>query len=102
MSDPAQVIDDQGASRFEMVKDGATAELVYRRRADRLILLHTGVPDALAGHGIGGQLVRAAVERAAKERLTVVPLCPFAREWLERHPDVANTVNVDWGAPPDD
>jgi uncharacterized protein len=102
MSDPAQVIDDQGESRFEVVVDGATAELVYRRRADRLILVHTAVPATLAGHGIGGQLVRAAVARAARERLTLVPLCPFARDWLERHPDEASTVNVDWGAPPDD
>jgi uncharacterized protein len=102
MSNPAQVIDAQDASRFEIAMDGAIAELAYRRRADRLVLVHTGVPAALAGHGIGGQLVRAAVERAAKERLTLVPLCPFARNWLERHPDVASTVNVDWGAPPDD
>lgn len=102
MSDPAHVIDDYDQSRFEVLLDGAIAELVYRRRADRLILIHTGVPEQLAGHGIGGQLVQAAVDRAAKERLTLVPLCPFARDWLERHPDVAETVNVDWGAPPDD
>jgi len=102
MSDPAHVIDDQGQSRFEVVMDGAVAELTYRRRADRLVLIHTGVPDQMAGHGIGGQLVRAAVDRAAKERLTLVPVCPFARDWLERHPDVADTVDVDWGAPPDD
>jgi len=102
MSEPAQVIDDQDASRFEVVLDGAVAELTYRRRADRLILVHTGVPDAMGGRGIGGRLVRAAVERAGKERLTLVPLCPFARDWLEHHPDVADTVNVDWGAPPED
>jgi hypothetical protein len=29
--------------------------------------------------------------------LTVVPLCPFARGWLERHPDVAARATVDWG-----
>jgi uncharacterized protein len=102
MSDPVHVVDDQGRCRFEVVLDGAVAELLYRRRADRLVLLHTEVPDAMSGHGVGGQLVRAAVERAARERLTVVPVCPFARSWLEHHADVAATVNVDWGAPPDD
>lgn len=102
MSDPARVIDDHAESRFEIEIDGVVAELVYRRRADRLVLTHTGVPDQLAGQGLGGQLVRAAVDRAAKERLTLVPICPFARDWLERHPDVADTVDVDWGAPPDD
>jgi uncharacterized protein len=102
MSEPARVTDDQDRFRFEVVLDGAVAELLYRRRADRLVLLHTEVPDAMSGHGVGGQLVQAAVERAAREHLTVVPVCPFARSWLERHADVADTVNVDWGAPPDD
>jgi predicted GNAT family acetyltransferase len=102
MTDASRVTDDQADSRFELVVDGTVAELVYRRRADRLVLTHTGVPAELAGHGIGGQLVQAAVERAIRDHLTVVPLCPFARHWLERHPDVAATVNVDWGAPPDD
>jgi uncharacterized protein len=54
------------------------------------------VPDALEGRGIGAQLVRAAVSRAAAEGLTVVPICSYARAWLERHPDVAGTVTIDW------
>ena len=87
MSDVSRVVDDQGKSKFEIVIDGAVAELVYRRRADRLVLVHTGVPESLAGRGIGGLLVQAAVDWAAKDRLTVVPFCPFARDWLERHPD---------------
>ncbi len=102
MSDVSRVTDDQAGSRFEIEIDGHLAELTYRRRANRLVLVHTGVPDALGGQGIGGQLVQAAVDRAARERLTVVPLCPFARKWLERHPDIAEKVNVDWGAPPED
>jgi predicted GNAT family acetyltransferase len=102
MSGTAEVTDDHADSRFEIAADGLVAELVYRRRADRLVLVHTGVPQELAGQGLGGQLVAAAVERAARDRLTIVPLCPFARDWLERHPGAAATVNIDWGAPPDD
>ena|SRR5271166_5949334 len=102
MSDGPHVTDHKTESRFELAADGAVAELVYRRRADRLVLIHTEVPDKLAGQGIGGRLVHAALDRAASEGLTVVPLCPFARTWLERHPQEADTVDVDWGAPPDD
>jgi hypothetical protein len=29
--------------------------------------------------------------------MTVVPLCLFARGWLERHPDTANRATIDWG-----
>lgn len=80
--------------RFELVEDGETAELTFRRVGPRLVLIHTGVPDALEGRGIGGRLVQAAVDYAIEEGLTIVPRCPFARAWLERHPDVAATVPI--------
>jgi uncharacterized protein len=102
MNEDEKVIDNRADSRFELTVDGAVAELIYRRRADRLVLMHTEVPKEFGSRGIGGRLVRAAVERASGEGLTVVPLCPFARTWLERHPDVAENVNVDWGEPPED
>jgi predicted GNAT family acetyltransferase len=96
VSEPLQVTDNQAESRFELTADGHLAELDYRRRANRLVLVHTEVPESLGGRGIGGLLVQAAVDRAAAEQLTVVPLCPFARRWLERHEDQAARVTVDW------
>jgi uncharacterized protein len=99
MTDAARVTDNQADSRFEVSADGALAELIYRRRADRLVLVHTQVPKALGGRGVGGQLVRAALRKAAADHLIVVPLCPFARDWLERHPDEAGNVTIDWGGP---
>lgn len=96
VSDSADVIDNADQSRFELHADGRLAELVYRLRGDRLVLIHTGVPPELEGHGIGGKLVAAAIDRAAHEGLTVVPSCPFARGWLERHPETASRTPVDW------
>ncbi len=95
MGDAPQIVDNEAASRFEVSIDGQVAELVYRRHGDRLVLVHTGVPDELEGRGVGGMLVRTAVERAVQQGLTVVPLCPFARRWLERHPEVASRVSVE-------
>jgi predicted GNAT family acetyltransferase len=97
MSDDQQLDDNQADSRFELRADGELAELVYRRSGQRLVLIHTGVPAALEGRGIGGTLVTAAVDRAERDGLTIVPMCPFARRWLQRHPDVAGRVSVDWG-----
>ncbi len=97
MTDSRQITDNQEASRFELRVDGHLAELRYRRRGDRLVLTHTGVPPELEGQGIAGGLVTAAVDRAARENLTVVPLCPFAHRWLARHPGVAAGVAIDWG-----
>lgn len=97
MSDEPDVVDDEAATRFEITANGLVAELVYRRNGRRLVLIHTGVPAELEGRGLGGTLVRAAIDRAARDGLTIVPLCPFARGWLERHADVAARVAVDWG-----
>ena len=96
VSDSADVIDDPDASRFELRADGWLAELVYRIRGDRLVLIHTEVPLELEGRGIGGRLVTAAVYRAMRDGLTLVPLCPFARGWLERHPEAASRAVIDW------
>jgi uncharacterized protein len=93
-----QITDDQAASRFELMTEGGLAELRYRRHGNRLVIIHTEVPPELGGRGLGGALVAAALDRAEREGLTLVPLCPFARTWLEHHPDAAAKVTIDWGA----
>jgi uncharacterized protein len=92
------VYDDQAGSRFTLEEDGHEAELVYELDGDRLVLVHTGVPDELGGRGLGGVLVKSALQRATAEGLTVVPRCPFARSWLEKHPDDVGAVPVEWPA----
>ena len=95
--DGIAVTRNEETSRFELRSGGRVAELVYRQHGNRLVLLHTGVPTELEGHGFGGRLVTAAVDYAAGHGLAVVPLCPFTRAWLERHPDLASRTPVEWG-----
>jgi predicted GNAT family acetyltransferase len=74
--------------------------LDYEVEDGRLVLVHTEVPKQLGGRGLGGRLVQAGVERAAREGLTVAPWCPYARKWLRDHPDAIASVVVDWSEPP--
>ena len=90
------VIDNEAEERFEIELDGHLAQLAYDVEDGRLTLIHTEVPAELEGHGIGGQLVTAAVDRAVRDRLTIVPECPFARGWLQRHPDIARRAEIRW------
>ena len=90
------VVDDPEHQRLLVERDDGAAELDYERDGDRFVVIHTGVPESARGEGLGGVLVRAAVERAAAEGLTLVPLCPYARRWLREHGDVASTVAIDW------
>jgi uncharacterized protein len=96
VNESPDVVDNTENSRFEQRADGQLAVLFYRHRGNRLVLIHTEVPVELEGQGIGGALVTTAVHRAAQEGLTLVPLCPFARGWLERHPEVAGQAVIDW------
>lgn len=88
------VTDNQADSQLELLVDGHTARIEYHLEPGRLVLDHTVVPDELGGRGLGGVLVRAALRRAEDEGLDLVPVCPFARSWLEKHPDDAARVRV--------
>ncbi len=96
MAEDENVIDNHAAHRFEFAADGHRAVLTYTIDGALFTLVHTVVPDELGGRGVGGLLVRAAVDRAVADGLTIVPHCPFARSWLEKHPDIAASVDIDW------
>jgi uncharacterized protein len=81
------IVDNPAAGRFEYRDGDHLAELVYRIDGNRLVLIHTGVPDELGGRGLGGKLVRASLDKARSDGLVIDPQCPFAREWLSKHPD---------------
>ena len=96
-----EVVHNAAQHRFELHPDGIEGQagpdadvafLVYDQRGGRMILVHTEVPARFEGRGLGGMLVRAAVEYARAQQLRVVPLCPFARAYLQRHPEYADRV----------
>ncbi|MCO6049982.1 N-acetyltransferase [Mesorhizobium sp. RP14(2022)] len=74
--------------RYVIRHDGTEAEMTYSRVGDRLLIIdHTGVPDALRGKGMGERMVRQAVEDARAGGYAIMPLCPFAKAQIARHPD---------------
>ena len=98
MSDqrPAVVHDSDG-ERFIVTVDGETAELVYRKTGSQIVFMHTGVPAALEGRGIGSALAKTGLEYARAEGLEVVPLCPFVRGYIERKPEYQGLVQKSSG-----
>jgi predicted GNAT family acetyltransferase len=86
MAEEIEVSHDAAQQRFEAVVDGVRAELDYEQRGDLICLTHTGVPPAIGGRGVGGALVRSALEYARAKGLKVKPRCEYAASYIERHP----------------
>ena len=82
-----RVTDNRVAHRFEFVTGGEVAVLIYERRGDALVFVHTEVPPALRGRGLGKALVKAGLEAARREGLRIVPVCPFVKAFLRKHPE---------------
>lgn len=90
------IIDRQDQHRFVGTEEGLEAQLVYRVDGNTLALVHTEVPEALGGRGLGGELVQAAVDRAVTTGETLRPECSYARRWLQKHEDAAAKVTIEW------
>ncbi|MEU3609561.1 GNAT family N-acetyltransferase [Streptomyces sp. NPDC035033] len=85
--------DDRENGRLEAyVGDAFAGVIVYFALDDEphaLVVVHTVVDADHEGKGIAGALVRAFYAKAAREGVPVVPLCPYAAKWAERHPEEA-------------
>ena len=85
--------DNEAAGRYELEADGhVAAVLMYRDRQGRRVLVHTEVDPAFEGRGLGTTIVRETLDDVRRRGLKIVPLCPFVREYLERHPEDADLV----------
>lgn len=72
--------------RFELdLGDGSLAIAVYELRPGQIVFIHTEVPKAHEGRGIGSALIRFALQSARDRELKVVPICPFFAAYIRKH-----------------
>lgn len=85
--DQAQVRDNRDLQRFELSVDGQVAFADYRRQPGRLVVTYVEAPPPLRGTGAAGRLMKGLLDQARSEHLKVLPLCSYARAWMQRHPE---------------
>lgn len=87
------VADNAGQRRYEARQGSEVVGFItYRLHPGRMTLIHTEVAAALEGKGIASQLVAGALDDIRRRGLTIVPICPFVRAYLRRHPEYADLV----------
>ncbi len=90
------VRDNPAQLRYELLDgDAVIGEIRYRLEPGAVALVHTEVDPSYEGRGLGGQLVEEAFSDLRARGLAVIPVCPFVRAWLERHPEQADMVVSD-------
>lgn len=74
--------------RFFITENNETlAEMIYNLpEKDTMLITHTEVDESLSGHGIGKQLLTAAVDYARQNHLIIKATCKFAKAILEKTP----------------
>ncbi|MDX6493712.1 MAG: molybdenum cofactor cytidylyltransferase [Gaiellaceae bacterium] len=93
--DELRVEDNPAEHRYEARAGGRLLGFVtYRAEPDRITLIHTEVEPEVEHRGVGSQLVAATLDDVRARRLTVVPVCPFVRAFIRRHPEYAGLVGA--------
>lgn len=71
--------------RFQARIQGNLALLDYQIKRKRMVIIHTEVPEAIAGRGIAGELTKVALRYARDNKYKVVPACAYAEQFFQRH-----------------
>ena len=86
------IADNERRHRFEMMVDDQMAYVDYDLKGREITLLHTEVPSALGGRGVGSALAEAVLSTVRDRGLKVVPECAFIAKYIARHPEFAGIV----------
>ena len=81
----SEAINNISRHRYEMVVNDWMAYVTYALAGSEITLLHTCVPSALEGQGVGSELARSVLDDIRQRNLRVIPECAFMAGYIKRH-----------------
>jgi len=82
-----EVVHNSAENRFEVRVNDDIAMVEYMLHGNNITFTHTEVPPAFEGKGVGSKLAKTALDYARDHEMKVNPLCPFVKQYIERHPE---------------
>lgn len=97
MEEEVKLVNDATARRYRLLLgDNEVGFIEYDPIGDSSILIkHTEVAREHEGKGYGSELVRRALEDARSQGKTVIPICPYALNYVRRHREYIDIVRAD-------
>lgn len=89
-----QPVNNAEEHRFEIKLGDDIALIDYMLNGRNITMTHTEVPPAFEGKGIAGKLAKFALDWAAAEGYKVNPLCPYVKNYINKHPEYQGNA---WG-----
>ena len=94
MSEGPDIRDNAERHQFEIdLGDGEYAYAKYNLLSGAIRFYHTVVPESHGGQGLGTALIKAGLAAARARGLKVIPICPFFRAYLKKHPEEQDIVD---------
>ncbi|MFA6085888.1 GNAT family N-acetyltransferase [Mucilaginibacter sp.] len=87
-----ELINNEAIHNFELFVNGHRAFIDYKKKDNKIYLIHTEVPAELKGMGVAEALVEKAFNYIEEHQLKLVPLCSYVQLFLKRHPEWGRLV----------
>lgn len=93
-----EVYKNTETNRFELIVDGFTAFIDYKKEASIIKLIHTESPEELSGRGVATALIEKSLQYIEENDYQLFPLCPLVFAYIKRHPEWKRVVSKDFPA----
>ena len=79
---------------FKAEENGTQAGMVtYVSTGQQMIIVdHTEVNAKFKGQGVGKDMILKVVDYARENNLKILPLCPFAKNFFSKTPEIADVL----------
>lgn len=90
------VVNNKEALRFEVNLNGELAYIKYQYYKKDIAFMHTVVPDAFRGKGIGAAMAVAALQFVQEQHRKIMLYCTFMAKYVREHPEYHALVDTNF------